>query len=502
MPPSSQTLAEVKVTKMKECPMLTAGKITPLILQSWTLACRRYLKHGGRTPTDVVSYVAEGMFKPRLVVWYQADQTRINTLTLDQYLKELSLLVLEKNWAHDILEAILSSSQGSQPFMDWKIEMENLNAILTTSAPTKALSKDQLKVQLQANLHPDLRLSLSLEPVIATELAAWAFEVREHDDRLRAEDARTQRLIDASQSACAARRGEKKDLLSRLTNAPVASSSSSPPAVAGRNKAPRVERKKLSGLTQDERDLLKLYNGCMRCRLFNIDHTVHTCPMVATNSWPNPDTYVTLTAPVAAAAQDAEDVETDSYVPPAVELPFTVPHLYAPLSLMGPLITEFPISTKALIDVGCPCTVISQELCESLGLRRYKLPARENNLLSLSNSPLSCMEYVKLKVQSGQGRWESGVVKMKVNKGLCFPIILGMPFLSSEHIVIDARKRTAVDTRSGYNLVNPLPFIPRPVSPPRVVPPPMPKKVRVPKPPSLEQTGPPALAGSVRRSSP
>jgi hypothetical protein len=50
--------------------------------------------------------------------------------------------------------------------------------------------------------------------------------------------------------------------------------------------------------------------------------------MVATNSWPNPDTYVTLTAPVAAATQDyAEDNETDSYVPPAVKLPFTVPHL-------------------------------------------------------------------------------------------------------------------------------------------------------------------------------
>jgi hypothetical protein len=162
--------------------------------------------------------------------------------------------------------------------------------------------------------------------------------------------------------------------------------------------------------------------------------------MVATNSWPNPDTYVTLTTPIAAAAQDAEDNETDLYVPPAVELPFTVPHLYTPLSLTGPLITKFSIPTKALIDIGSPCTVISQELCESLGLRCYKLPARENNLSSLSNSPLSCTEYVKLKVQSGQGRWESGVVKMKVNKGLCFPIILGMPFLSSEHIVIDARK--------------------------------------------------------------
>jgi hypothetical protein len=151
-------------------------------MQSWTLACKRYKKHGGKTDTEIVSYVAEGMFEPRLVAWYQADQSRIDGLTLDAYLLDLSQLVLERNWAHDILETILCSSQGNHIFIDWKIEMENLNAILATSAPAWALTKDQLKVQLQSNLHPDLRLNLSLEPVLATDLAAWAFEVKERDD--------------------------------------------------------------------------------------------------------------------------------------------------------------------------------------------------------------------------------------------------------------------------------------------------------------------------------
>lgn len=141
------------------------------------------------------------MFEPRLVAWYQADQTRIDGLTLNAYLLKLSQLVLEKNWAHDILETILFSSQGDRIFINWKIEMENLNAILTTAAPVRALSRDQLRVQLQSNLHPDMRLSLSLEPVMVTNLAAWAFEVKEHDDRMRGEDARTQKLIDASTAA-------------------------------------------------------------------------------------------------------------------------------------------------------------------------------------------------------------------------------------------------------------------------------------------------------------
>ena len=44
--------------------------------------------------------------------WYQADQTQIDGLTLNVYLLELSQLVLERNWSHDILETILSSSRS------------------------------------------------------------------------------------------------------------------------------------------------------------------------------------------------------------------------------------------------------------------------------------------------------------------------------------------------------------------------------------------------------
>ena len=194
--------------------MLTASRITPLIMQLWTLACKHYKKHGGKMDTEIASYVTEGMFEPCLVVWYQADQTCIDTLSLDAYLMELAQLVLEKNWSHDIFETILSSSQGNQVFIDWKIELGNLNAILATSTPTKALTKAELKTQLQSNLHPDLRLNISLEPVLATELAPWALEIKEREDWMQAEDARTQKLIDASATARATHRGEKKDLLS------------------------------------------------------------------------------------------------------------------------------------------------------------------------------------------------------------------------------------------------------------------------------------------------
>ena len=179
--------------------------------------------------------------------------------------------------------------------------------------------------------------------------------------------------------------------------------------------------------------------------------------MVDTNTWPDLSTYMTLVAPkvTAAVREMDEDNETDSYIAPPIEIPFTVHQLYANLFTTGPLITEFPVPIQALMDIGSPCTVISAELCDCLSLRRYPLPTKENNLTSLSQLPLVCEGYIKLELQSTQGVWKSWVHKMKVNKGLPLSIILGMPFLSSEQILIDSSEQTAIDKHSGYDLMNP-----------------------------------------------
>jgi hypothetical protein len=95
-----------------------------------------------------------------------------------------------------------------------------LNAILTTSAPTMALSKAKQKTQLRSSLHPYLRLNISPEPILATELTPWALEVKEHDNQMQVKDACTQKLIDASASACTTCCIEKKDLLSQLADPP------------------------------------------------------------------------------------------------------------------------------------------------------------------------------------------------------------------------------------------------------------------------------------------
>jgi hypothetical protein len=275
MASDSKKMAEVKVFKPKDCLVLTKGIITPLILQQLTLAIKHYQKHAEKNSDVIISYVADCMLEPCLITWYQGAN-----------------LVLEKNWAHKIRQQILSMVQGDRHFIDWKIKMENFNALLQISAPTYVLGSDTLKNQLEANLHPDLAKSIDNESVFSTTLAAWLTELKEHDECLREEKDQMQRIIDADRIACAGHK-EHRTLLSCISD---------PPAAPDRSSSSKMECKYLPKLTEAEKLLLNEHNGCACCRIFYAKHRSNNCPMKATGSWPNPNTYQTLTASMAHAA--------------------------------------------------------------------------------------------------------------------------------------------------------------------------------------------------------
>ena len=110
--------------------------------------------------------------------------------------------------------------------------------------------------------------------------------------------------------------------------------------------------------------------------------------MTINNTWPDAETYIPLTLEMALASKPQSsssssrlpaaaaissqmetcDDETDLYVDPS---PLTVPHLVATLDAFGPNVSEFPIPVPALLDIGCPSIVISSNLANELGLRRY-----------------------------------------------------------------------------------------------------------------------------------
>ncbi|KAG5725083.1 hypothetical protein E4T56_gene10298 [Termitomyces sp. T112] len=461
-------LAEVRITKLKECPMLTEGRMDDYLFQQWSIACQRYQKHSGKKPAEIVAYVADGMLEPRFVAWYHTNQSRINAMNLDKYLEEFQKFPLPRNWQTKVRDTILGSYQEGASFADWVVVVQNLTARLKNTNSEHTLTDQSLKAHFESHMHPDLRRKVDVKRFRFPELADWVAEVTELDEELAEDRAQTQAIINASN----AEKGKCKPLAERISE-PRASSAS--PTTSGTN-TPRL---KLAKLTDNKKRLLAEHQGCTRCRTFYCDHArkPDACPMKTTNTWPNPKTTKTLTPAMALAAKPKQvaglaylepdedavmrDEDTDesyTYAPTSssdIEAPLSAPHMTAMLEVTGPTISSFPLSVRVILDNGCPSTVISDELVSKLGLRRFPLAKSEDNLTSLTDSPLTCTKYVRLEATVGKGAWRSKVFRAKVNVGLPVPLLLGIPFLLAEHLVLDIEANTATDKRTGFNIVHP-----------------------------------------------
>ncbi|KAJ7731684.1 hypothetical protein DFH07DRAFT_968678 [Mycena maculata] len=284
-PINKPVLATITHLKSDCCPILEAGVITPEILYMWRRACQKYLKNcKERTADDLVSFVADEMREPILEKWYMASQTRIDALKLDAYISELGTLVLEKGWEGKMRRKVLGAKMTlGQKFADWAYDIQNVNAILSQAAPTFAVANPELKNILDAGLTATLQADLDTEPVLSTELNAWISEVKGRDDRLKFETGRMQELIDA-QPARSSPKG-KLSLAERL--------SSPKPSLASRLTAPPAKDTNLKcpPLTDAEKVLLDLHDGCRRCRKFYIGHRTLNCD----GDFPDAATYRTLT---------------------------------------------------------------------------------------------------------------------------------------------------------------------------------------------------------------
>ncbi|KAF9472755.1 hypothetical protein BDN70DRAFT_763998, partial [Pholiota conissans] len=400
------------------------------------------------------------MLEPRLQKWYTTQMATIDAMSLVDYVKALAKYVLPSNWPHQTRQSILSARQGeSKRFADWRVDMENKNEILDTLSKTFALSPTSLRDLLEANTRTALCDSLAHRPIgQEVTYTEWAAEVEARDEELRDEERRLEARLTARTEH---RPQQKKTLAQRLEPAATTTGSS-----AGRITLPK--------LTDAEKTLLDAHEGCRRCRKFYVGHRGDdgTCPMAKAGTWPDPTTYKTLTTTMATeAAADKKNtkripvgfvpaLDNDTYAPSLDPLPpFTMPHLYANFTALSPSTPDLHIMTKSLLDIGCPSTVISGRLANRLRLHRYPLPKKEDNLSSLSGTPLSSLEYVELELSQSRGAWRSKVIRAKVNEDLPIPLILGIPFLSHEHIIIDVHARTALVRETGHDLLNPL--IPR-----------------------------------------
>ncbi|KAG1795413.1 uncharacterized protein HD556DRAFT_1472931 [Suillus plorans] len=398
--------ASVEQSAPNKPPKLLPGKLTPEVARDWDNACSTYFMHKGVDAADQVKMIAFGMLDPRLHTWYLAQRATLDGGTFANYMTALKAGWLDTHWDTKLRKKVLGSRQGTRPFYEWALELQNQNALLYGNAAH--LSDIQLRNQLEANICDELTTSV-LRAKLADNLTLrkWIEEVKHLDDK-RLEDFASHKKI-----------AEELYKSSRRTT--TSYQSKTPSSSKTFNSSSR-----LGPLTESERNLLVEHKGCFKCRKFYVSHRSKEC----NDGAPEASTYKPLTeadanaakpkatraktvaavAPVGAVMpssvfEEGSESEDDKYV-----APFETAHLIWPCLLTGPSSESFE-RIDALIDHGSHLVLIDESVVDKLGLRKRKLhtsiEASSAFLNSASVSPFSFSEYVLLSPSSINHDWTS-----------------------------------------------------------------------------------------------
>ncbi|KAJ3897254.1 hypothetical protein F5879DRAFT_814104, partial [Lentinula edodes] len=143
-------------------------------------------------------------------------------------------------------------------------------------------------------------------------------------------------------------------------------------------------------------------------------------------------------------------------------MPFELPHFVWNANLRGP---NSIVSHPLLIDDGCPFVLIRADVVAELGLKERPLPTPQQMSVAMSEgSPqiFSASTYCKVGLEDPLGAWCSRSARALIVPSLCFPMVLGIPFLAHNFLVTDYSSRTVMDKTSGFDLMNPSVPCPRP----------------------------------------
>ncbi|KAG6896783.1 hypothetical protein C0992_006089 [Termitomyces sp. T32_za158] len=159
-------LAEVKITKLRECPMLTEGQ---------TLWEERF---GG-------SFLRSGWNARATLRCLVPRQSVQNRLTVPQSIPPRAA----RRWQTKVRDTILELYQENAAFADWVVVLQNLNARLRNTKSEHTLMETSLKAHLESHMCPDLRRKVDYRQIPPGELVDWITEVTELDEELAEERA-------------------------------------------------------------------------------------------------------------------------------------------------------------------------------------------------------------------------------------------------------------------------------------------------------------------------
>ncbi|KZT17916.1 hypothetical protein NEOLEDRAFT_1152861 [Neolentinus lepideus HHB14362 ss-1] len=272
---SPSKYASVEQSGTKSIPFLLPGELTPAIIRDWAEACELFCTNQkDLKPEDYVKKVAWGMRDLDMRDWYRTEKAKINAYTLPEYIEAMKARYLRPDWDEEARDALALSTQGLLPFAKWQTSFRADN-ILLRDTPFYFEEADVRK-HLNTHMHSDLKALCKREKANKiVKFDEWLEKVRVLDEHRLEDERRLLRLL-----------GKSKSVTTRPTSTSTQTASSGPSSTRTTDK-----KKVLPKLTDDERNLLDKYNGCRKCRRFNVSHMSSNCP----NDFPNAETYKMLT---------------------------------------------------------------------------------------------------------------------------------------------------------------------------------------------------------------
>ena len=462
-------------------PLLSPGEISPETLASWEDATRGWIAHKEVAEDKQVSLASYGFQDPRIRAWLRTHAATHNTLSFTAFMTIFRANWLPRNWESRLSNALLNSRQGLGSFWDWQVDLHHKNALLTGT--NSHLDDNALRRKLKSGVTPELAAALSrreqqLELLSFTD---WIEYVRDLDDRRLDHAARVTQEATKLQQRAELRSGAPARNNSRATVPSFSAIPTLAPSTATmRRSAPK--------LTDIERKLLSDHEGCFKCRQFYAGHRSAACP----NGFPDGDSYHTLTeqqarstakarTPIVASADcpivasivpcsiepstiiDEQDNYEVQYVPSLP--PLRSDSLVWRCRLDGP--ATLGLIHDALIDDGAQVVLIRESLARETGLlfRKLHTPVSLGQAFAetpASPSPVLATHWIKLSLSSLDMTYVSRTVRALVAPdSLAYALILGLPFLSHNHLVIDPSLRSVIDKDSAYDLLAPI-TVPKP----------------------------------------